>query len=136
MERPKKKTTKKTGAKKSVKPSVKKYIDKDDIFVEIGKCCDSMGIEIITSYGREDFGYVVIAKSVELTVNRVKNQSIFQPYESNNIEKYCLLSIIQVKGVYLERTPKFVDSLLDIDCPVYKIARIEEVNRVLDGIGK
>jgi hypothetical protein len=87
----------------------------------------------------------VIVKSIELKVNRVSNQDGFQPYETNDVNKYCVLSIVCVEDIAriyqdldtlsLATRESFIDSLVAIGCPVLKINRIEDVAKVLGGIG-
>lgn len=86
--------------------------------------------KIMVLWGDETF--VILVSVDNLTVNKVISTSVFQPYETNETKQYCLLSIVKIGDP--DTAPLFIDNLIKLGCPVYKINHSSSVPGLLDKI--
>lgn len=124
---------------KTLKKSIRKRIKKEAFEVER---VDSREIsdtiheavernpKIMVLWADETF--VILVSVDNLTVNKVISTSVFQPYETNETKQYCLLSIVKIGES--DTTPLFIDNLIKLGAPVYKIKHTSSVPGLLDKI--
>jgi hypothetical protein len=95
---------------------IRKYINNHHEFLEV-----------------TDFdGGLLIAKTIELSVNIENNRPTFQPYSKTEKKKYCTVSIIEYSE-YAQR-PAFIHELFKSGCPILEIFSDRMVKEVLEAI--
>lgn len=76
-----------------------------------------------------DLGQVLFVKKIESMVNKVNNNSVFQPHETTNKKIYFALGIIDISG-RSDEDPAF-SQLRNLGCPAFKIRRLADIEHII-----
>lgn len=76
-----------------------------------------------------DLGQVLFVKKIESMVNKVNNNSVFQPHETTNKKIYFALGIIDISG-HSDEYPAF-SKLRNVGCPAFKIRRLADIEHII-----
>lgn len=77
-----------------------------------------------------DENYILIAKSVNFSVNIFNNNNKFQPQTRPENKRYCVLSLIH----YGEKTNDKAEELLRMGCKIHNVSSISDISWVVDEI--
>lgn len=79
---------------------------------------------------------VLISKHIEVAVNRINANSVFQPYEYVENKIYCILALLKIRENPKKDDSKneIVTQLIKQGCPCFTIENLGAVQYVLEGL--
>lgn len=79
---------------------------------------------------------LLIARRVKLSVNRINENSIFQPHEHVEKKVYCALALLEFTPTPFDKDMPWRDweELKRLECPVRTIKSVADVEWVLEGL--
>lgn len=79
---------------------------------------------------------VLMMKRIEVTINRINDNSIFQPHESVEKKIYCILAMLEFTPHPLPRETGWnhYSYLKDMDCPVFRVRQVSDVDYIMKEI--
>jgi hypothetical protein len=98
--------------------------------VDIDKVCEEIAKDKSCLVLCKFKDLVVIAKSIQITVNKTNNNPIFQPHDYTKDKSYCIMAIIEFNHVDGSKN-EVVRLLKLLNCAVFRIRNHSEIEFVL-----